>query len=459
MTALQKMVQTGIAAYILLFANQHPSLAQAAAPCELRDTLALAPQFAQREPHEFDRVQIVPGSFERTQIVDDVFAYAVLLRVGPGEHDLIRLHRVVREKTPCKPIVSLRPVFLLHGGTVDFRTTFLGRTVHATAHEQSLAVFLAQRNLDVWGLDMRWALIPASTTNFAFMKDWSYATDIHDIAISLGIARWVRSVTGSDGKAMHLMGESNGGMLAYAYVNDETRFPRNQRHVKGLIPIDIAAKFSPEDETLRQDACTRAAALQPLLTAGIFYTDERITNTIGFLAETAPDEDSPLFPGFTNRTVALAGAAAWQTIFSPAFPPFTPFFHFYAGQFDPLSGLPTDFTYTRTEYAFALFQAFPPFFSLREAFEFSALPCDEIDLPYDDHLAEVTVPVLYVGAEGGFGSYGVHTTALLGSVDISTHIVSLSPQRPLDFGHADLLWADNAPTVVWKRIYEWLRTH
>ena len=138
------------------------------------DKLPLALHLAKRharDPHEFDEVEIVAHSFARSYIVDDVFAYAVLLKVGPGDHDLIRLHRVVREKTPSQPIISHRPVFLLHGGTVDFRTTFLGRTVHADADERSLAVFLAQRNLDVWGLDMRWALIPASTTDFAFMQD------------------------------------------------------------------------------------------------------------------------------------------------------------------------------------------------------------------------------------------------------------------------------------------------
>ena len=78
-------------------------------------------------------------------------------------------------------------------------------------------------------------------------------------------------------------------------------------------------------------------------------------------------------------------------------------------------------------------------------------------MPYDDRLAEV--PVLYVGAEGGLGRYGVYSTTLLGSTDVTTHVVSLSPEQSLDFGHADLLWAENAPRVVWGPIYEWLRAH
>jgi hypothetical protein len=43
---------------------------------------------------------------------------------------------------------------------------------------------------------------------------------------------------------MHLLGWSNGGTLTYAYANDETRFPRGRRHIKGLIPVDIVFKFT-----------------------------------------------------------------------------------------------------------------------------------------------------------------------------------------------------------------------
>jgi hypothetical protein len=56
---------------------------------------------------------------------------------------------------------------------------------------------------------------------------------------------------------------------------------------------------------------------------------------------------------------------------------------------------------------------------MREAFDQNALPCNELDLPYDDHLAEVKVPILYVGARGGFGEYGVYSTTLLGSRDVT----------------------------------------
>ena len=48
-----------------------------------------------------------------------------------------------------------------------------------------------------------------------------------------------------------------------------------------------------------------------------------------------------------------------------------------------------------------------------------------------------------MGAGGGFGQFGVYTTTLLGSTDVTTHIVHKSrrPARLADFGHADLFLA------------------
>ncbi len=465
MKTIHKLLQMWLFVWALLFIPTYASAAREGDTCRIEDKLPKALAHAQqheRESGEFTHVEFVPGSFARQQIVDDIVEYSVMLKVGPGEHDVIRLHRVVREQAPCKPLASHEPVFLLHGATIDFRTAFLGSTLSPhVPREQSLAVFLAQRDIDVWGLDMRSTLIPLETTDFNFMRDWNYATDIHDIAVSLGIVRHLRKLTGNGFGKMHLIGWSNGGTLTYAYANHETRFPRGQRHVKGLIPVDIAFKFSPTNESLRQDACTRAAAIQAVaLNAGIFATDERATRTIGFLAETAANEPSPFVPGLTNRTVVLfGGAVTWQAFFPPGFPPYVPFYHTLAGQFDPVSGLPNNFTFSRDVYLFDLLQAFPSWWVMREAFELNALQCNELDLPYDDHLAAVKVPVLYVGARGGFGEYGVYSTTLLGSRDVTSLVVSLVPEQPLDFGHSDLFWADNALTLVWEPIYNWLRNH
>src|SRR5215510_143924 len=78
MTAIHKIVRAGFAACVLLLTSQPTGVAQAAHPCAVEEKLTLALARAQqyeREPHEFDGVEIVAGSFARTQIVDDVFEY------------------------------------------------------------------------------------------------------------------------------------------------------------------------------------------------------------------------------------------------------------------------------------------------------------------------------------------------------------------------------------------------
>ena len=69
--------------------------------------------------------------------------------------------------------------------------------------------------------------------------------------------------------------------------------------------------------------------------------------------------------------------------------------------------------------------------------------------------------MLYLGAAGGFGEAGVYTTTLLGSSDVSVHLVSLLPPELAvsDFGHGDLFQADDAQTLVWEPLLAWLEAH
>jgi hypothetical protein len=82
-------------------------------------------------------------------------------------------------------------------------------------------------------------------------------------------------------------------------------------------------------------------------------------------------------------------------------------------------------------------------------------------LPTGDHLAEITVPVLYLGAGGAVGQYGVYTTTLLGSSDVTTHIVTLQPaaERALDIGHVDVFDATTASSLFWQPLLTWLLAH
>lgn len=77
----------------------------------------------------------------------------------------------------------------------------------------------------------------------------------------------------------------------------------------------------------------------------------------------------------------------------------------------------------------------------------AGLFCGRIQLPFDDHLAKVRVPVLELGAAGGFGTKADYSTTLVGSKDVTRLVVRLLPggQEATDFGYVDLWQARNAP--------------
>jgi len=401
----------------------------------------------------------VVRGLERRHLTRDIVEYTFLLKVGDGDHDVIRVHRVVREAGPGVPRQVPHSVFMVHGDIWGFDGAFLGSTLSANVpREQSIGVFLAGRGVDVWGVSLRWTQVPAGTNDFSFMKDWDIRTHVGDLASALGVARAVRGATGSGSAPVALLGWSRGGVLAYAYANAETQLPAESRQVSALIPVDVAFKFNPEHEGQRAAACRRYAASRLQYDGGQHHSNLGVlAQTLGLLAATEPNLPSavPGFAGLTNAQAALLLMTSTHLLFAPN-PP-VPAYHFNAGKFN-LLGLPTGLQYTREAYLYDFLQAAAPFQSFTEQVETEAVWCGDVDTPHDDYLGEINIPVLYVGAEGGFGSYGVDTLGRLGSADVSTHLVRLHPAqaRAVEFGHADLFLADNARELVWAPIHNWL---
>lgn len=399
---------------------------------------------------------------ERRHLTRDIVEYTFTLKVGAGAHDVIRVHRVMREARPGLPRQTPHSVFMVHGDIWGFDGAFLGSTLSANVpREQSIGVFLAGRGVDVWGVDLRWVQTPAGTADFGFMKDWNIRTHVNDVAAAVAVARAVRDRTGSGADRMTLLGWSRGGVLAYAYANAETQLPAESRQVGALIPVDVAFKLNPEHEEQRLAACRRYATAKLQYDAGVYHSPLGVlSQTLGLLAATEPNAPSvvPGFAGLTNEQAALLLTTSTHLLSAPN-PP-VPGYHFNAGEFN-LFGLPTGLQYTREAYLYDFMQSAAPYQSFAEQVETEALWCGDIDTPHDDHLADINVPVFYVGAEGGFGSYGVDTLTRLGSTDVSTHLVRLhtAQERAVEFGHADLFLADNARELVWTPIHNWLVNH
>lgn len=401
-------------------------------------------------------------SFDRKQLIDNIYKYTWILKVGPGEFDKIGVYRVIKERAPRVPIVAPKAVMMIHGDTTNFDNSFLGSTIsNKVSVYQSLGIFLAKNNVDVWGVDRRWTFVPDGMTDFSFMKNWNTALHVSDIRIGVKIARITRGLTGSGSGKLLMLGHSRGAQFAYAYANGETQIPGFSRDLKGIIPVDMVYKFSPENQELRDAAYERYLAVKAKYDSGIYYSDEgAVMKYIAYLAATSPDDPSPIIPGLTNKQAALFVLSATYATFEPPLKPYVPFYHYLAGIFDEF-GIPQGLQFTNLDFTLDIALATPGFQSIGEDIDGEALMSDKVEVPYDDYLSKINIPVFYVGAAGGFGEYGVYTITLLGSTDKKTLVVQLYPPEAvaLDYGHADILWANNAQSLVWQPIYNWINSH
>lgn len=391
------------------------------------------------------------SGFERELLTGDVAHYRLELQVGPGEHDRIGLHRVVRERRPFHPIRAPRGVFLAHGITFDFEGTFLpalGSSTFPVA--DSLPVFLAQAGLDVWGIDFRWTKVGPEVSDLSFMADWGLARDVEDLRVALRAARLVRWLGGDGLSQLQLLGYSRGGRIGFTYLGEESQTPSWRRQVRSFIALD--AIFKTDDTLRRQLACETIDVAQELLDMGVYADDFSILPTVGLLARTAPDDPSPLppFAGLTNRQAALAIGTV----------PSSTGFHLVGGTFDE-NGLPDGLRFASEDLWFEFFGGASPYQPIKGTLDALLITCDQDDVPFDDHLGAIEIPVFYLGAAGGNAEAGAFTTTLLGSSEVATEVVRLLPPEDFvfDLGHADPVVADDADVLFWQPILDWFESH
>ena len=393
----------------------------------------------------------------RSQISDNIYEYSMVIKVGKGQYDKIGIRRIVKEESPWVPIEAEKAVMMIHGDSCNFDTTFA--TTPGQPASDSLSAFLAQKGVDVWGIDLRWTFVPDTATDFNFMKNWDTKLHVRDIKLAVKFARTTRELTGSGHGKIFMLGHSRGAQFLYAYANNESQLPEPARDLKGIIPMDMVYKFSPADSQLAQAALERYQAYKALCDTGAYVNnDGQNLKGLAWLAASEPDGISPVIPGFTNKQAALFALTATYATYQPL-QPITPFYHYLAGTFDE-NGLPAGLQYvSQLDKILGIATASPSFQSLGEIIDGEAINSGAVEVPYDDHLGDIKLPVLYVGAAGGMGEHGVYTTTLLGSSDVTVQVVNLAPAgaEMLDYGHADLIWADNAEELVWEPIYNWLK--
>lgn len=390
-------------------------------------------------------------TFTGRQVVhEDVAHYGFLLRVGPGEYDVIGLHRVVRERRPGVPIRTARSVFLLHGGGKDFLGNFLpGFLSPNLSDDFGLGVHLANGDIDVWGMDMSSTLVAWQGIEVPFMAGWGMDRHVQDLRTGIQVARTIRLLSGNGLRPVILSAYSSGVFAGYALLNAETQVPRGLRIVAGFIPVEYGVE--PANETNEVNSCNSIASNEALMAQGI-YGAANILPLVGVPARDDPGGPSDFLPGFTNLAAAL-NLGTW-----PLNAPLTG--HFAAGIFDE-NGLATGLQY-QSVTAFLDFLSLAPVYDQPVAYsrDGSLMTCPTADAPWDDHFTRIQVPILWIVAAGGYGVDWDDFPAI-GSGDETRLLIALhAPDEALlGYGHIDPYNADNAAELVWQPMLEWVVDH
>ncbi|MEA1864243.1 MAG: hypothetical protein U9N46_03445, partial [Euryarchaeota archaeon] len=280
-----------------------------------------------------------------------------------------------------------------------------------------------------------------------------------------------RLTTGQEPGKMFMLGASRGGRLTYAYANDWARpeLPPEPWGLRGIITIDIAYKFDSDTEVTyctnysdqntsttinaSDAACLRYRMLKSMYDNGTYYDGTAIfMKQIANSSKIDPNGTSLIIPGFTNEEVGELLLSATY-LFQPQ-PPQITGFHYCTGTFNE-TGHPAGLKFTNSEYMIDLARSLDTFQSIGYMMEEEAIMCNcsaVVDVPYDDNLGNIRLPVLYVGGETGYGGEGNYTTSLLRSADVTNLIVP-------GYGHIDMSYADCAESTVWTPICDWIINH
>jgi hypothetical protein len=393
-----------------------------------------------------------PG-FRRDHVTADIYHYELVLPVGRTPNAAVRVHRIVREAAPFVPRRTAHAAMLLHGDFSTFVTNFAPTLGDPASPAPGLAPYLAARDLDVWGVDRRWTL-PGAAGDISDFAAMGVAQELDDLRTALAFARGVRLAGGSGGGTLALVGFSHGAQLAYTYAAVEAARPPAQRHTGALVALDFYGDYGPAQAADRAQTCDFSAFEYELVAGGVVDSPNDFLISAGQLARTAPAEASPLLDGLTNREALLLTVG--QTYL---FAPFAPFYHLLSPILDGDAAV--GLRETSEAAAAAWLAGASAHQAMRESADLDALLCGEGVPPVDAPLSRIRVPLLYLGAAGGVGSLGLHATTQVASTDVTTLVVQrFGPaQRAADFGHADLLFADDAPALAWQPLAAWLAHH
>jgi len=385
--------------------------------------------------------------FSKQDLGHNVAYYKALIKIGPGDYDVIGVNRLVREARGAIPVHTVGSFFFIHGSSEDFHMAMI--SLHG-----GLGVFLAERNIDVWGIDLRNVQIPVTVTDLSFAADWGLNVQIQDTLVATRIVRWVRALTGQGWGQIILGGHSSGATLTFAAANTEAVLSPKDRDIAAIIPIEIIYKLPPDATEQSDLSCGISEFYREAVTSGVFFFDNIASIHMGQVAKTDPDGISTDGAPLTNLQYLMENAGGlW---FAGIYP-----IHAFTVLRDS-SGIATQGRYSSTADILETYIGQPvyPIPNAMDADMFG-VSCFTIDTPYDDNLGQIKVPVLYIGAAGGFGKVAEYTMQLLGSSDITIIMMQVLSDADAvnDFGHMEPFTASKSKQLVWQPMHAWIVAH
>jgi pimeloyl-ACP methyl ester carboxylesterase len=332
-----------------------------------------------------------------------------------GAYDRIAVRRFAREAAS-----GLRPVFLYLPGTN------MNGQAALTDETHNLWIYLAARGVDVYTMDYRTATVPADPpADLSFMAGWTKGAFLEDIAAAVA---FVREQSGQD--RVFLGGFSRGVSLAYLYA------ARNWRtDLCGLVMLDGGLKDPHRPGTA--DLVKARAALEA---GGAFASD--LAGRTGWdgrqdlMRRAAADPPGPP----TDERFADAAEQLSSVLYNAWGP---------GALANPVDG------HSTPRVLATLLAGYDRFYPAIQEVEGRALAAftDHPDLPYDDGLRDVAVPVIAFNGTGmglSFLLSGIYTPSLLATKDVTIHVLE-------GWGHLDVIVGTRAAEQVFAPTLEWIR--
>jgi pimeloyl-ACP methyl ester carboxylesterase len=212
-----------------------------------------------------------------------------------GPYDKIGLHRLVKTGITPQGVLFILP------GTWSGGEQLISNPLNAswTAYENnSIALYLANRNFDIYSIDYRTHFVPISlnASQLSFMANWGWDQWISDIKEAVNK---IKEVSGA--QKIYMAGESFGGIAAMNYASLYWKDDLN-----GLIMLDAAAMGLTDGLGARNPSPTNTynlTAARIRMNATGNWASEADTGSLFIFkeADQHPGDPSP-YPGYANIT-------------------------------------------------------------------------------------------------------------------------------------------------------------